>query len=336
MSEIKTGITGREAYKLLMDRKPVRIVSTQDAQMFNPSIIPDSTARGFILETGCPYPGGHGGVDMFGIDWEYVDNIGGSMVRPGLPLLADAREWKEKVIWPDIDSWKWEESAEKNRDFLNDKKYNIMVFMTGWYERLVSMMDFAGAAVALIDEEQTEAVKEFFDKLTDMYIHIFDKAIESYPLIDAFWIHDDWGGQTETFFSPDICSEMIVPYMKRVTDFLHSRGKYCDLHSCGFLKRQVPNMIDAGWDSWMPQEINDIKELHDLYGDQLILGVTYAWPSPDSSKEEQKSAVEAFIGEFCIPDKPCTLNDRGQPGITDFVRQELVKASMDAFARNQN
>ncbi len=71
--------------------------------------------------------------------------------------------------------------------------------------------------MALIDEDQKQAVKDFFDKLTDLYIQICDKMMVYFPNIDGFNCHDDWGSQKETFFSPDIVEEMIVPYMRRLT-----------------------------------------------------------------------------------------------------------------------
>jgi hypothetical protein len=246
-------------------------------------------------------------------------------------MLMDANEWHKKLVWPDVDAWDWAESARKNQNFLDDSKFNVMAFQNGWFERLISLMDFSGASLALIDEEQINAVKDFFDKLTDTYIKIFDYAIRLFPMIDGFWIHDDWGGQMNTFFSPEVCHEMIVPYMKRATDYLHSRGKNCDFHSCGMLIRQVPNMIAAGWDSWTPQWINDTQGIYDLYGDKIIIGVTNKWPDPGATAEEQQQAVAGFVKRFCNPDKPCTLSDKHQPGITPLVREELIKLSIIKF-----
>ena len=57
--------------------------------------------------------------------------------------------------------------------------------------------------------------------------------------------------------------------MRRVTDYLHSRGKTCELHSCGQNYKQDPNMIKAGWDRWNPQPMNDTDGLYDQYGDKL-------------------------------------------------------------------
>ena len=106
------------------------------------------------------------------------------------------------------------------------------------------------AIVALIDEDQKEAVKELFERLTDLYIQVVDKFVEVYPVIDGFCVHDDWGSQRAPFFSPATAMEMLVPAMKRLTDHMHSKGLYADLHSCGHLELQVPAMIAAGWDTW--------------------------------------------------------------------------------------
>jgi hypothetical protein len=41
-------------------------------------------------------------------------------------------------------------------------------------------MDFEGAIMAMVDEEQTDAVKAFFDKLSDLYIAILDRYLTHY------------------------------------------------------------------------------------------------------------------------------------------------------------
>jgi uroporphyrinogen-III decarboxylase len=182
-------------------------------------------------------------------------------------------------------------------------------FQTGFYERLISFMDFEGAIMALVDEDQHDAVHDFFDRLADLYIRIFDKYIAWFPAIDGFYFHDDWGSQKETFFSPAIVEEMIVPYMKRVTDFLHSKGKFCELHSCGQNLKQVPNMIKAGWDAWFPQLMNDTHKIYELFGDKIIVGVAPDPFDPETTPEEkQRELAREYAGKFCRPDKPSLFN----------------------------
>jgi uroporphyrinogen-III decarboxylase len=99
----------------------------------------------------------------------------------------------------------------------------------------------------MIDEDQKDAVNAFFEKLTDLYIKLYDKMMTYFPGIDGFNIHDDWGSQKETFFSPDVVEEMLVPHIRRLTDFVHSKGRFCDFHSCGQNLKQIPNMIKCGF-----------------------------------------------------------------------------------------
>ena len=105
-----------------------------------------------------------GGLDAFGVDWEYIPVAGGSMVRPGKPFLEDISEWREKVKLPDVDAWDWEGSRSANAELLEtDDHVRVMWIFTGFFERLISLLEFENAAVVLIDEEQKEEVHGFLD-----------------------------------------------------------------------------------------------------------------------------------------------------------------------------
>ncbi|MCL2227664.1 MAG: methyltransferase [Oscillospiraceae bacterium] len=326
-----------DGVKALYDRKPVwQVLDSMDNKLFTPRIIPDNVARALIFEAGEPFDAvtQGGGLDMFGIDWEYIPVATGSMVRPGKPFIEDANEWYDKVVWPDIDSWDWEGSAKLNNGtYLKPENYNVAWFQTGWYERLISFMDFEGAIMALYDEDQQDAVKALFDKLSDLYVRIFEKYVTHFPDVHAFFIHDDWGSQKETFFSPALCEEMIVPYMKRVTDFLHSKGKMCILHSCGQLLKQVPNIIAAGWDAWGPQLMNDTHKIYELYGDKLLIGVDPAPIAEDATEEQQRAAAREYADKFCNPKKPSFFNFYSASKLTPAFREEMYKQSRINYSK---
>ncbi len=325
-------VTPKEAYAALYNKKPIWQITSMEMMMFSPKCNPDNIARAFVFDgTKTPQTGG---TDMFGIEWEFIPQVGGSMVRPGKPFIEDANEIKDKVKWPDIDSWDWEGCAKANEEYLATSQFNICWFLNGWYERLISFMDFEGAIVAMIDEDQTDAVKDFFDKLSDLYIRIFDKYIQYFPQIDGFCIHDDWGSQKETFFSPATAEEMIVPYMRRVTDFLHSKGKFCELHSCGQLLKQVPNIIAAGWDSWFPQLMNDTQKIYELYGDKIIVGVAPDEFDPETTPEDkQRELARDYANKFCNPDKPSFMNLYAGRTMTSAFREELYKQSRINYSK---
>ena len=298
--------TLREAVRATFRREPYWQCFAGDMKMMTPKVNPDNIARAFVFEAERVEP--QAGVlvpDMFGIEWEYIPAAGGSMVRPGKPFAEDAEELLEKVQWPDVDSWDWAGSAEANKDYFSKDTYNTLCVLNGWFERLISMMEFEGAIMALYDDDQKEAVKTFLDKLSDLYIKILGHCIDAYPELDGFSMHDDWGAQKDTFFSPELCAEMIVPAMRKVTDYLHSRGKTCELHSCGKNLKQVPNMIAAGWDAWFPQNIVDSREVYELYGDKILVGVDPKIDIEGMSDDEIRAAARDFVDKYMQPGKPC-------------------------------
>lgn len=297
--------TLREAIRATYRREPYWQTFAVNMQMMTPGVNPDNVARAFAFEAREYSPVLDGCVpDMFGVEWEFVPAVGGAMVRPGKPFAEDAWDLLEKIQWPDPDSWDWEASAKDNNGtFLKSENYNVIGFLNGWFERLISMLDFENALMALYDESEKEAVHKFFDKLTDLYINIFGHYIDTYPDVDGFSIHDDWGSQKDTFFSPELCNEMIVPYMRRLTDYIHSRGKNCELHSCGQNIKQVPNMIAAGWDSWFPQDIVDTQEVYKLYGDKLLVGIDPKIEHEGKTEDEMRQAARDFVDRFMQPGK---------------------------------
>jgi len=329
-------VTAKKAYDSALRKKPYWEIIGVENRIFTPRLLPDNCARAFVLEAQ-PFDAlkEGGGPDMFGIEWEYIAQVGGSMVRPGKPFAEDANELLEKVVWPDIEAWDWEGAARANNGtYLTEDLFVNCWFQTGWFERLISFMDFENAIMALFDEDQKDAVHAFFDKLTDLYIRIFDKFLTHFPLIDSFYVHDDWGSQKETFFSPAVAEEMIVPYMKRVTDFVHSKGKVCEMHSCGQLIKQIPNIIKAGWDAWGGQNMNDTHKIYELYGDQILIGVI---PAPfdveNSTEDEQRAAAREFADKFCQPGKPSFLNHSGAMYLTPAFREELYIQSRINYSK---
>jgi len=327
-----------------------QMYQASDTTVFTPHIIPDDIARGFVFEAETPkYMDQKGGPDMFGIEWEWVEQVGGSMVRPGVPFMEEIDEWREKIVWPDVDSWDWEGCAKANNGtYLKPENFNQMWFHTGYFERLIALMEFENALMAIFDEDSKEEVHAFFDKLTDLYIDIFQHVVDYFPDVNAVFFHDDWGSQKETFFSPALVEEMIVPYMKRITEFLHSHNIFCEFHSCGNNYKQVPNMIKAGWDMWAPQLMNDCYKIYDDFGDQIII-CTFPMNIPEDimalgsdearaeafaklPEEEQRRIAREYIHRTNKIGKPSAYNFYATHFVTPAVREEMYVESRKIFS----
>lgn len=316
----KYPVSPREAVKAAYRREPVWCLYGTETFPFSPKIIPDNVARGFSVEQNPIGQEHFGGPDMFGVEWEYVPMAGGSMVRPGNPLMTDANDWERAIRFPtreEIDGWGWEQSAEENKKFLSNDRANFFWFQNGcWFERLMSFMEVDNACIALIDEDQKDAVKALFKKTTELYCYLVDKCCEAYgDNITGFTVHDDWGTQRAPFFSFETGREMIVPYMKMLTDHIRSKGRLSELHSCGKNEMQVQNFIAGGWDSWCPMPMNDTKMLYEQYGDRLIISVCDDPLDPNASEDEQYARGVKYAEQFCKPGKPSIVSGVYNPDL---------------------
>ncbi len=54
---------------------------------------------------------------------------------------------------------------------------------------------------------------------------------------DMIHISDDWGAQADLMFNPKLWWELIYPNMKKIVDFVHSKGVFCSLHSDGCVRK---------------------------------------------------------------------------------------------------
>jgi|LSQX01.2.fsa_nt_gb hypothetical protein len=319
-------VNGRENYKAFYQRQPYFQpgVGGSDSAFFSPAVIPDNVARHFVydataadLRTSNP---NYDGKDMFGIDWEYIPQVGGSMVRPGKPTLDDANDWEKVLKFPNIDEWDWAGDAERNKAFLAEDRWNVIWMLNGaYFERLISFMEFQNAVVALIDEDQQDAIHALFTATTEMYKKIIDKVVEYYPQVDCINFHDDWGSQQNPFFSQETAMEMIVPHGKELVSYIHSKGKFADLHACGHIEKRVECFIEMGWDSWSPQPMNDTVKLYEEYGDKIIIGVQVPPLPADATEEQQVEAAKKLAETYCKPGKPASFRATGPAAFQDAL-----------------
>jgi hypothetical protein len=283
-----TPISPAENYEALFrGEKPLWLPGFGDISMCMGSFLPDNIAR---ME---------GGKDFFGLEWVYVDVAGGATRKPGKPYITDMNQWKEKIEFPNLDDYPWETIREEANP--DDDRFPVVTILNGIFERLISFMDFDGAAMALIDEDQEEAILDFFDVQADFYCRLIDKYLE-YSDAKMLSFHDDWGSQRAPFFSPATVKKMIFPSLKKVLSHARKGGLFIDIHSCGKNQMLTPLYIEAGVQAWVPQPMNDIDMLYEKYGNDLVLGVMPPLVNPEASEEELSAALEGFIEKYCQPD----------------------------------
>lgn len=297
----KTPIKPYENLKMfLAGERPLWVPSFLEFKMFNPSILADNVARMSVEEADGRTeidrnPDGMKppflkknpiyNKDYFGIEWEFVPETFGSIVRPGTPKVPDICEWEKYITFPDFSQLDWSGAASKNADFLNDSRAIQMTVFNGFFERLISFVGMEPALVAMIDPDEQEAVHRLFDRLASFYDELFYYMAKWFQP-DILWFHDDWGSQRAPLFSLEICREMLVPYLKRAVESAHNYGIGFEFHSCGKNEMLVPAMIEAGVDMWSGQGINDKEMLYKEYGKDIKFGIVPP-PMPKNASEQQ-------------------------------------------------
>ena len=269
---------------------------------------------------------GHG-VDGYGVEWVFVKEVGGAMVKPGAPKCPDINEWEKYLTVPDPDTWDWEGCYERNKDKINPERATYISVVGCLFERLIAVMDFQYAAVALIDDDQKEAVHRFFRAVTDVHKKFY-KNCKKWFNADIVNFNDDWGSQRAEFFSVPTVREMLLPYTKELGEYVHSLGMYWDLHCCGFVESFVPIFIEEHMDSWGGQPLNDKYKLKKMYGDQFIF-TEQPNVAKDASDEEMDAAVAEFMNTIGSDNR--ILIDARM--MSPRLRRKIYEASRKNFDR---
>ena len=71
-------------------------------------------------------------------------------------------------------------------------------------------------------------------------------------LMDAHFMGNDFGSQTDLLMSPELFEEFYLPWLKKFADQAHMYGYHSVLHCCGSIYRIINQLSDAGIDCIHP------------------------------------------------------------------------------------
>lgn len=235
------------------------------------------------------------GIDSWGVPWQWVEVVGGPMVRPGNPVCPDINEWEKYLTVPNPDEWDWKGFAEETLPKFKPHLIRHVGFGSCLFERLIAVLDCAEALMALVDEDQKEGVHRFFRVITD-YRKRYYELCKQWLDVDILNFNDDWGTQRAPFFSKATAEEMLVPYATEAVQKAHDLGCYVELHCCGMVEPFVPFFIQEGMDSWMGQPINDKPKLKKMYPNFPMAHEKALKPGEDD-ENVIRTAVTEFMNE---------------------------------------
>ncbi|EHL04824.1 hypothetical protein HMPREF0322_04499 [Desulfitobacterium hafniense DP7] len=230
----------------------------------------------------------------------YYDLIGG--------VLQDSEDEEEdqKFIWPVPEKF-----PAADRQQLEDYRRAGLAttiseqFGNGFLQQGPLMWGFENWFAMLLTEP--ERCTLFMDKLLEKKKEYYDHIFEVYDgLVDVCSEADDFGTQRGTFVSPKLIREMILPYHKKLNDYLKAKGAgYMTLHSCGSVEASIPDIIEAGFDCLNPVQISATnmspEHLKKTYGKDITFwggGIntqsTLPNGTPEQVREETKRNIDAF------------------------------------------
>ncbi|MBO4359750.1 MAG: hypothetical protein J5822_02615 [Eubacteriaceae bacterium] len=306
-----TPISIREnALSVFKDKKPMFAVTTNDFTNINIPQFNNHLARGRDAD------------DVFGIHWTFVPEVGGSISHGGNPKFEDANDWKDAITMPNVDEWDWAGDVETVG--IPDTRFALnTTFVNGFgFERLISLMDFMNAAIAVADEDQYDAMYDLVGQLYDVGIACCKKIFELYPFIDGITFHDDWGSQKAPFFSDEVARTIFLPHMKRFCDFIHANGRYTEIHSCGHTESRVDVFIEAGIDTWQMQILNDFDMLYKTVGDKMVIQIPVdELPFDFTDDEQARAGARYYVDHYCLPGKPSIVSGRGACQSMAFMKE---------------
>jgi len=307
----KTGITEKENTLMAYDHK---------TPYWIPCIYTDCWLLQPMME-GERYCGHEVGKDWFGVEWKYEPTIGAPMPTPGKIMFEDIEDWKEKIVFPDLDAIDWEKQAEEDlrtdlvaslgagrrvyvkggKTIVDPKKAGVAMVLNGMFERMHAFMGFENALVALASDP--ESCAEYFEAMADHKIRFFRKIGKYYP-VDIINAHDDYGSKDRMLMSPDTWRELIKPQLKRMVDACHEMGIKYQHHSCGYIEPIIPDLIEIGVDALDPLQKGNanIRSIKDQYQSVLTFvggednqGVL---EQPDCTRKEQMAEYDRAVNEL--------------------------------------
>lgn len=239
-------------------------------------------------------------LDWFGQSWTFEPNIGGANPTPGVHLVPDITQWREKMKFPDLSKLDWEGYAARDTaKWDRQNKLSRVMVGTGIWERMFAVMPFDDALCALMEEP--EACYDFFGAVADHKIRLYQYLIKYYKP-DILVMHDDYGSNAGMFMSPEVWRQLIKPHLQRVIDCITEAGVMYEHHCCGYFAPILGEIADMGATATNTMHVsNNPAQLKKEIGHKMTFfgGFdTQYMDSPNTTEEQIRACVDKTIDEL--------------------------------------
>lgn len=217
--------------------------------------------------------------DEWGIGWRmpkkggwYYDMYRHPLSGPDV-TAADV----DRFPWPDpLDPARFEGIGEAARRIIREEGRAVIMgsMSAGIMEMHAWMRGFEDAFSDLAGNPGL--AERIMDRVLDLKMAYWGRALEILgDAVDVVQEADDFAGQTGLLLSPAAYRRLAKPRHKKLFDFIHSRTKAkIFFHSCGSVRKVIPDLIEAGVDILNPVQVSaagmDTAELKREYGKDLV------------------------------------------------------------------
>jgi uroporphyrinogen decarboxylase len=214
--------------------------------------------------------------DEWGIGWKMPKEGGFYYDVFHHPLQGDVTCADiERHPWPDpTDPQRFVGLRERAKQAAEAGEAVIVPTMCAGFVEMAGWM--RGYQDYLMDMADSEARLEcFFDKILELKMAYWERALaEVGDYATAVLESDDLGSQRDLLFSPKAYRKLVKPRHRQLYQFIKSRTRAkLFLHSCGAIRKVLPDLIEVGVDILNPVQVNcagmDSRELKREFGKDL-------------------------------------------------------------------
>jgi len=295
------------------------------------------------LNTQYPYPteGGPDTVDGWGVTERWPKGIVASFPvhDDEHKVVVDIKKWRDVVKHPNLDlpDEAWAKSIEADKQVNREELFYATSIFPGVFEALHYLMGMEDALTNFVEEP--EEMRALIDYIAD-YMCKRSDMIARYFKPDMLMFSDDLGSSRNSFISPDMFEEFLLPAYKKV--FGRYRENGCELiyhHNDSFSANLVPLMIEAGVDIWQGCVTNNnVPELVKKYGGQIsFMGdidnslVDKSDWTKDLIEREVRRACESNGKLYFIPCMTMALGPSVYPGVFEYIDECIDNMSVEMF-----
>jgi hypothetical protein len=188
----------------------------------------------------------------------------------------------------------WEEFVESLSPYL----YPMARLMVAMNEALFEGMTVSRVIYHM--RKNPEFIHEVMNEYTQTNLEFIKRYAEAG--IDIVFYYDDLGYKGRSMFSLENFRTFMLPYYKKLYQECHKYGMFIIQHSCGYIDKLLPDMVDAGLDciqALEPAAGVDLAHLKETLGDKLSFmgGMdatrTLSFGTPKEVEEEVKRCIKA-------------------------------------------